>query len=332
MNLLIKFAEGSVEKLKLAALYGLLTVEWVRKRLRPREPRVLRRTEGRVPSGSKDMLCVFAHYDRDGVVDDYVVCYLSKLHAIGCEIVFVTTARDLADAEIEKVRPYCSRILERENFGHDFGSWKAGMESVSDLKAYDRVIIANDSVYGPILPLEPVIEKMIASGADFWGITDSPRYTHHLQSYFVAFERRVVESAAFAKFWQSYPHYRHKNLVVLIGEVGLSRTLTRAGFRFAALCPWKDVRRAYQRRHQTSSSELAWKFNSSHWFWDILIAEFGCPFIKVQLLRDNPKEVPNVDRWVDLVSQAADYDAGLIGNHLSRFREAGGASRTTISP
>lgn len=315
----MKLLERLVEKLKLSILYGLLAVEWARQRLHPNDPKVLRRTDGAVAAGSRDTLCVFAHYDRDGIVDDYVVYYLSKLHGIGCEIVFVTTAGELAKEEIDKIRPYCSKVLERENFGHDFGSWKAGLESVANLKAYDRVIIANDSVYGPIQSLEAVFEKMSGSGADFWGITDSPRYAHHLQSYFVAFERHVVESEAFAKFWQSYSHYKHKNIVVLVGEVGLSRALTRAGFRFAALCPWKDVRLTHQVRHRISSAQLAWKSNSSHWFWDTLVVDFGCPFLKVQLLRDNPKKISSVDRWIDIISQNTDYDTNLIEDHLSRF-------------
>lgn len=46
----------------------------------------------------------------------------------------------------------------------------------------------------------------------------------------------------------------------------------------------------------------------------------GCPFLKIQLLRDNPMRVPDLDDWESVVGEVSSYDLDLIRNHLSRVK------------
>lgn len=180
-----------------------------------KDPVVLLDIQGTVKPGSFHKLCVFAGYDRDCLIDYHVIYYLRKLHELGCEIVFVSTAEGINPRETEKIRPFCRRVIVRENIGYDFGPWKVGLEYVDDVKRFSCVILANDSVYGPLQDLRQVFSQMETTNADFWGITDSWRYQHHLQSYFLVFRTRALHSKEFQEFWTNLPYYVFKHSVIL---------------------------------------------------------------------------------------------------------------------
>ena len=47
-------------------------------------------------------LCVFAHWDRDNIIDDYVIYYLKALKQVVSTLVFVSDC-DLPSEELEKL-------------------------------------------------------------------------------------------------------------------------------------------------------------------------------------------------------------------------------------
>ncbi len=308
------------DTLKFWVIRLLVLYDAVLRRLQPRGPAFLHVDVGAVAPGSRRMLCVFAHYDRDGLVDDYVLHYLARLNELGCEIIFVSNAPGLGEAGIARVREYCSRVIARENVGYDFGSWRDGLASCGDLSLYDRIIIANDSVYGPIHDIGPVFRAMESQGAKAWGITDSLRYGRHLQSYFLVFDRTVAMSAAFQTFWRDLPDYRLKHVVINRCEVGLSHRLRRAGFALAAYCDYREMEAdlVAAAGNGTDSNLPRLPVNVTHLAWDMLIRDYGCPFVKVQLLRDNPKGVRDAKDWEAAIRDTSRYDVRLIRRHLQR--------------
>jgi len=305
---------------KLAILKLLVLIDWGRRLVNPAEGKIVRSGQGEQGGGSRKTLCVLAHFDRDGVVDDYVVAYLRALDELGCETVFVSTAEGLDDESIRKIMPFCSKFIIKQNIGYDFASWRTGLEAVGDLSGYDRLIIANDSVYGPLQDLRKVFSEMDGRQVSFWGITDSLKYGRHLQSYFLVYDKAVLESSVFKEFWRRLPDYRHKYVVIIQGEVGLSRRLVAAGFDFAAYCPIETVQEA----QQADDGALGAKYRDprispTHRGWRALMRA-GCPFLKIQLLRDNPMQVPDIDDWETVVRAVSGYDLNLIRNHLGRVK------------
>ena len=73
-------------------------------------------------------LAVFAHYDRDNLLDDYVFRYLAGLKCVVDSIVFVSASR-LSDASVGRLKTLCDTVMLRENVGYDFGSWQAGLNA-----------------------------------------------------------------------------------------------------------------------------------------------------------------------------------------------------------
>jgi len=305
---------------KLVVLKVLVMVDALRRWARPIEGNVIRSGAGEQVPGTRKTLCLFAHFDRYGLIDDYVVQYLRALDELGCETVVVSTAEGLDEEQIGRILPYCMKFIVKENIGYDFASWRTGLEAVGDISGYERVIVANDSVYGPLQDLRKIFADMGSRNLGFWGITDSLRYGRHLQSYFVVFERPVLDSAVFKDFWRTLPDYRHKHVVIIQCEVGLSRALAAAGFSFAAYCPFDAIKKGLHARADGLGARLrGTRVSPTHKAWRALMSA-GCPFLKVQLLRDNPLKVPDIADWEAVLGQLADYDVRLIANHLARMK------------
>lgn len=305
---------------KLAALKVMVLGDALRRWVAPIEGRVLKSGAGGQVPGSRNMLCLFAHFDRDGVIDEYVVRYLHALDELGCETVFVSTAEGLDEADISRILPFCTTFIVKQNIGYDFASWRTGLEAAGDISGYERVVVANDSVYGPLRDLRTIFADMGSRKLAFWGITDSLRYGRHLQSYFLVFERTVVQSPIFRDFWRKLPDYRNKHVVIIQCEVGLSRALAAAGFSFAAYCPFDVVQESLRAGAKGLAAKfLGMRVSPTHKGWRALMRA-GCPFLKVQLLRDNPLKVPDVGDWQAVLAELADYDSKLIARHLARMK------------
>ncbi len=295
----------------------------------------VRRTwPGDDPVGDSTHQAVYVHYDREGVVHDYVIEQLRQLVAANFRITFVTNARKLKEASAAAVIPFCRQVIWRRNVGHDIGAYKDGIAALGDLGGCDRLLLMNDSVYGPFRPLAEVLSSIDSSQTDFWGITDSWDGHYHLQSYFIVFLKEALSSRVFRNFWRRLPYFSSKSAIIHNGEVRITQRLTRQKLRAGVLCPYWDVATAVltkleDRRptdlapvHQAFLENLQRQLvlgtplNPSHYFWETLITDFSCPFIKRDLVQKNPVAIVYAWRWAEVIALNSEYDLGLIRRHL----------------
>lgn len=291
---------------------------------------VLRRVEGQSRGRSLKRLCIFSHFDRDDLIDPYVIRYLAELRRLDMFIVFVSTAERLGDDQIKAVLPHVGRVIVRRNTGRDFGSWRTGLAECPNLAAYDQVVLANDSVYGPVFPLQDVFAAMDGRGLDIWGITDSLERGYHLQWYFLVFGRRAVASRFFERFWRRYRYVTAKSYVIRAYELGLSRAALRHKLRLGAFCEYRAIAPCLSRASRAPGEDAVVipdpsrrPLNPTHFFWQALLREFRCPFIKIELLRDNPSHISDIGKWRDILSEVApNFDGEIIARHLARMSSA----------
>jgi lipopolysaccharide biosynthesis protein len=284
--------------------------DWRRARrfnAKPMTDQILQQAPGTAARSGSGRCCIFAHYDPHGVVDPYVVAYLQRLRELDADIVFVTANDTLAPAEIAKIAPLCREIIQRVNVSLDFGQWNLGIR-LHDLSGYRQLILANDSVYGPFRDLRPIFAEMEARGLDFWGLTESNERGHHIQSYFLVFEKSALDSAFFRDFWDGFRQQWRKRTLITKYEIGLSARARSNAMRFAS---WIS-------EAQVGSGQK----NPTLFFWEKLIEEFGYPFLKTEILKINRFNSPNARRWREIVAAAGDYDGALIANHLRRVGSA----------
>jgi lipopolysaccharide biosynthesis protein len=281
-------------------------------------------------------LCVFAHYDRDDLIDDYVLFYLQSLRIISTHIVFVTTSK-INENEIGEIKTLCDQVISRDNVGYDFVSWQRGMKSVVNMSDFDEIVLCNDSVYGPLFPLSGIFETMNTKGADFWGITDSNQIAYHLQSYFLVFNRKITNSEVFKKFWNEVKIENNKKDIVKKYEVGLTRSFLSAGFKPSAYIPASSFTSRILRIQAISAMKNPSKalgkilstqkhesinyrgLNPTLYFWKDMIVKHRGPFLKIELLRDNPGQI-DIRGYSTTIRKYCDYDTDLIKKHLERIK------------
>jgi hypothetical protein len=51
-----------------------------------------------------------------------------------------------------------------------------------------------------------------------------------------------------------------------------------------------------------------------------LVERCHCPFIKIELLRDNPSQIDDVFLWEHTVGENSSFDTALIEKHLKRVK------------
>lgn len=61
-----------------------------------------------------DTVCIFAHYDEQNIIEEYVVYYLKKLKEKNIDLVFVSTAEEINENEIDKIKDICLKVITKK--------------------------------------------------------------------------------------------------------------------------------------------------------------------------------------------------------------------------
>ena len=197
--------------------------------------------------GKMKNISVFAHFDKENIIDDYVIYYLNELKKVSDKVIFVSDC-DLPESELVKLNDVVDFTLAQHHGEYDFGSYKRGWQIALEkglLNDAMTLTFANDSCYGPFRSLAPVYEEMNAKNCDFWGITCNENYlegnfypcdvsaNRHVQSYFIVFKKQVFESDVFKQFIGSIKKETDKFKIIEKYEIGLTSLLCESGFKYA---------------------------------------------------------------------------------------------------
>lgn len=309
-------------------------------RLRSPTQAVYRWPEGEIPVGPR--VCVFVHWDGAGEVRDHVLHYVRSLVDAGLSVLFVTNSGRLQPVSLAALKTMCAGVMIRRNVGYDFGAWREGFAALNlPREDTELAVMANDSVYGPLRPLHDLLAAIDLDQADVWGCTETYQSRYHLQSYFMGFSPRVLASPVWRRFWGSVRPAPSKDAIIHRYEVGLSQALIKAGFQCRAVWPYPelaadidaammrgkpndedyfdpimDVRRAHARRLRDAVVYRVPLNPTSDLWRQLLRAQF--PFLKRELLRDNPSEVLDVVDWREVAAEAMQPDISAIERDLQR--------------
>lgn len=250
-------------------------------------------------------MAVFAHYDKDAQIDDYVVYYLKELKKIASIVVFVSDC-NLPDEELQKISEIVDQCIARRHGEYDFGSYKRGYEYLKKSKLLtncEELIFANDSCFGPLISFKNIWNEMDTRACDFWGITqyEDKSTNLHLQSYFLVFRASLVHSAILENFINSIKRENCKMDVIQKYEIGLSQMLINNGFTMQSF---------YECDISLEVANIAY-----------LLYQPQLVFIKTMLLKNN---FCWLSKWVlnKLWSyHHMQYDLKMIIKYASRFNE-----------
>lgn len=293
---------------------------------------------GMDPAPRATSIALYAHFSRSDRVSEMVFRQLRAVRDAGFTVVFVSAADVIRGEDWQKLLEICAIVLQRQNFGLDFGGWR---DAVPELRRAwpdaSEVLLLNDSVLGPIQPLGPIVAAMREGGNGVFGLTESLQGGAHLQSFFLLARGKPVVADLLLFLRQLYVGHS-KWLLVQRAELRLGRWMQARGHRVAALFGYDRVvrealRSETERRFLTGQGRLAdldrlpteaaeallhtWPLNPTQHFWHVLAARMGFPYLKATLVRDNPGHLPGVDAWPELVPPEAPCGVDVLRDHLA---------------
>jgi|GEM_PF-1122477 len=217
-------------------------------------------------------IAVFASYSSDDKISEYIIYYLENLKKV-CGTIIFCADNDLGKPELNKLNKFCKFIIYGKHGEYDFGSYKRGLELISQKKfQYKQLILCNDSCYGPISPLEKVFDDMQNRKCDFWGITsDTEEKILYLHSYFLVFNKKVIRSGKLEEYLNRVKQQKNHKDVCRMYEYPLTGYLNSCGFTY-------DCYIRYNISSKALSEQLSYPYS--------LIKNNNLPFIKIKVWTD----------------------------------------------
>ncbi len=263
------------------------------------------------PSADKTRVCLFAAFDPRTASGDSVRilsstdCYVRALAESGYAVHMAWSGAGRLDArDAERLGALGVRVHHRPNTGHDFGAWQSLVRHGCTEGAAE-VLLANDSVFGPVFPLAPLLSAMRERPNDVWGMTESREGRWHLQSWFLLFRNGSFRSPAVRRIFEQPFDEMTRDQIVLHGELGLGAAILAEGL------DWDSRWRAPNRRLRRLVPG-----NPMHLDYLSVVRSGAVPFLKADLLRDNPARIGWADRWRSLLGTGP-LDVAMVEEALA---------------
>ncbi len=277
----------------LSTVNHFVSRSWQRLRARLSRPRWI----VRLPALPNERLCILVTYAAQAKVADRVLLLAQAWRSAGYAVLLVVATDHPRTLVLDAGwATACDGLMVRGNHGYDFGSWAAAVRALRRHWSPSLLALANDSVYGPCNGFAELLRRVESSKADVIGLTDSYDYRHHLQSYLTFYKPTALKNPAFIDFWSTY-WAGGRGDIIWHAELELLRRMKRGQLQVEVLFP----------------SPINSPVNPTLQCWRELIAS-GFPFVKKQLLKDNPTAV-DITGWKRVLEEA-DYDPENIVRDL----------------
>lgn len=256
-------------------------------------------------------LLLYVHFNKYNRLSSHVIYQLTQLRPLFSKIVFISNS-ELASADFDKLRKeqLMDHFIQRQNSGFDFAAWHDGMVFIGfdELKTYDSITTMNDTCFGPLWDMASIYQKFEADQAvDFWGLTNNratKAFREHIQSYFISFQKPVINSSTFMNFWENVGEYQDVQEVIAHYETQVTTVLLDAGFRYGVV---------FDTREEDASQLLHADFSYYH---PTAILNHKVPFIKVKAIDANQSITPYL---LNDIESRSSYPIDLIVSHMSEI-------------
>ncbi|MCU0828633.1 MAG: rhamnan synthesis F family protein [Tabrizicola sp.] len=150
----------------------------------------------------------------------------------------------VSQSDRARLFPMSWRLIERPNFGYDFGGYRDGILLLQHWGVRpERLIVMNDSIWMPLAPGSTLIARMETASGDIIGGIEHPDVPRRsgtvragfIESYLYLVNRTAWDHPAFCRFWQGYRLSSNKMNAVYRGERGFSRRMRAAGLSVRGL-------------------------------------------------------------------------------------------------
>lgn len=275
-----------------------------------------------VLNGQVRRACIYFIYDRDGVIDDYIIYQLQDMRKNVEFLHCVINGRLTSDGRkaLEKV---ADEVYVRENKGMDIGAYKAALEHIGwdEIKKFDELVLMNYTCFGPVYPFKEVFYWAEKQDVDFWGLTwgskcnwwGTNNYTHynkskrHIQSYFIAMRTSLCENNFLQNFFSDIPNEANYVMSVYEYEYAFPGYFEKYGYKGMVYCDEKDDLN-YPLLH-----------NPVH-----LLKDYRMPLFKKRSFFHHYTDViantagEETRRLIDFIETETDYDMNMVWDSILR--------------
>jgi len=265
---------------------------------------------------SSETLIILVHFDASGDVNPSFLYYLAQLSKLG-DVCVVSASEQLTSSSQELILFQAKRLIIKKNVGYDFKAWAMGIALHSNIRDYSRVILTNDSIFGPLQDLGGILDKMDKKDLDVWSMTDCfQRDRYHLQSYFVVYNKRPIQDGFLRSLFKDFSGLKTKDDIINAFEVGLSDQLDAQGYAYGA---YASMKRISQTIETYALSRFAYEghINPPHELWEYLIMYEKFPFLKRELVMKNPHNL-DLSLLESVLRTYTDYDISLIQQYKKK--------------
>ncbi|WP_057434981.1 rhamnan synthesis F family protein [Pseudomonas syringae group genomosp. 3] len=242
-------------------------------------------------SAPSERVALLVTHSPDGKIKPHVYNYATELTRGGLSV-FLIVASDTNNVVIpENLKDTCSHIIARQNIGFDFAAWAHIIKTQLWVQDCKEIVLTNDSIIGPIgISGSDLMKKVRSNHADVIGLVENNEHALHLQSFFLVFREKAIQSKDFKDFWSSVINHADKSKVIRDYEITFTSRLRSCGLSTDCV-------------FQQAGENNATIFN-----WEKLLDE-GFPFLKFEVVKSsNPKNIQHIKTRLT----AGSYDTSLI--------------------
>jgi len=268
-------------------------------------------------------VCLFAYYNPDVRLAPHTRHLLNQIASCGFTIHIAAsglsdaTAQLLRDDLANPAAPIPAAVHPRPNTGLDFGAWQF-LLSKGYADNATEILFTNDSVFGPLLPLRPIMNRMGEKKFQVWGMVRSEAAVSHLQSWFLCMTHDALHHPAIQRIFYQPFNDMTKDEIVLHGELGLGLAIKAAGLSTGA--SWSSTRGL--------ARLLA--INPMHADWRTVLRSGNAPFIKTELLRDNPSGIASIRLWRAEIPDPTFFNPDWIAAYLAATPPRNRSARASL--
>lgn len=250
-------------------------------------------------------LAIVSTYDRDGIIDDYLIFYLTSLKRVANRLI-VTVNGELTETGEERLTAVADEIYRRPNTGFDFGAYRDVLEHYlkpGELEQYQELVLCNDTCYGPFVPFEDIFARMEAENAEFWSMNyiEDPLLPH-FQSYFMVANGRGIRLVR--DFLLQEVDSGIRNPIQACGyEHGLSERILSSG-----------IKTDYYTSHVKGYHDLD-IFGAPDYAMELL----GFPLLKKRAFSDELSVKDNCRRALCMIAEQGIYPVSYILENVKRI-------------
>ena len=139
-------------------------------------------------------------------------------------------------------------VIERVNFGLDFGAYKDLTLSLLSQKNknIEKLTLINDSFFFPIFgTVQELFRKIDKKPQDFIGLVENTGYDKnndfHYGSFFLQIKKTILKHEDFMSFWNNFKPSNSKKETIKNGEIKISQVIKKNNFSLGVVFNYNDL-------------------------------------------------------------------------------------------